>query len=88
MVQILLPVDIGSYAVSAKVEEANYDGDTSDILIITDLTAPVPDLPVLPDVTGECSAHSCCSDRNRFLCRGHYRYHRHSFPDYCARDNI
>ncbi|MDX2432640.1 MAG: MBG domain-containing protein, partial [Bacteroides sp.] len=53
---VVLPVDIGSYAVSAKVEEANYDGDASDVLIITDLTAPVPDLPVLPDLPGECSA--------------------------------
>jgi len=50
-----LPVDIGSYAVSVKVEEANYYGDDTDVLIISDLTPPVPDLPVLPDLTDECS---------------------------------
>ncbi len=52
---LTLPVDLGSYAVSVTVEEANYDGDASDILIVSDLTPPVPDLPVLPNVTAECS---------------------------------
>ncbi|MCK5138184.1 MAG: hypothetical protein KAR19_20550, partial [Bacteroidales bacterium] len=50
-----LPVDLGSYAVSADIEEANYNGNEAGILTISDLTAPVADLATLPDATGECS---------------------------------
>ncbi len=50
-----LPVDLGTYVVAANIEEANYNGDTSGILTISDLTPPVPDLAILPNATGECS---------------------------------
>ncbi|MCP4312014.1 MAG: hypothetical protein GY790_12180, partial [Bacteroidetes bacterium] len=50
-----LPVDPGIYTVLALIEEANYKGSATDILTITDLTAPVPDLATLPDATGECA---------------------------------
>jgi hypothetical protein len=50
-----LPVDLGTYTVLAEVEEANYDGSATDLLVISDLTPPVPDLATLPDLNGECS---------------------------------
>ncbi len=50
-----LPVDIGSYVVLAEVEEANYSGSATDNILITDLSAPVPDVDPLPDLTDECS---------------------------------
>jgi len=52
----VLPIDLGTYAVLAEVEETNYDGSAADNLVITDLTPPVPDMGSLPDATGECSA--------------------------------
>ena len=51
---VSIPTELGSYAVSADVEEANYSGNATGTLVITDLTPPVPDLAILPDVTGEC----------------------------------
>jgi len=50
-----LPVDIGAYTVLAEVGDLNYTGSASGTLTITDLTAPVPDLATLPDLTDECS---------------------------------
>ncbi len=52
---VTLPVDLGTYSVLADIEEANYAGTASEPLTITDLTAPVPDLAILPDATGECA---------------------------------
>ncbi len=50
-----LPIDLGTYTVLAEVEEANYEGSATDNLVITDLTAPVPDLATLPSLSDECS---------------------------------
>ena len=50
-----LPVNFGSYTVLAVVDDPNYMGTASDQLVITDLTAPVPDVAPLPDLLGECS---------------------------------
>ena len=50
-----LPVDYGTYAVIALVDDPSYAGSASDDLVITDLTAPVPDVTPLPDLNEECS---------------------------------
>jgi hypothetical protein len=50
-----LPVDVGTYTVLAEISDVNYVGSATDILSISDLTAPVPDLATLPDLTDECS---------------------------------
>jgi hypothetical protein len=50
-----LPVDFGSYAVMAQIIETNYSGTASDILSISDLTAPVPDVATLPTLIDECA---------------------------------
>ncbi len=50
-----LPVDLGTYSVFAEVTEANYTGSATDLLTITDLSAPVPDLAILPDLMDDCS---------------------------------
>ena len=50
----VLPVDIGQYEVIAAIEDDNYQGTASGTLTISDLTAPVPDQPVLPDLVDEC----------------------------------
>ncbi len=52
---VSIPTELGSYVVSADVEEANYSGNATGTLVITDLTPPVPDLAILPDASGECS---------------------------------
>ena len=51
----VLPVDVGTYTVFAEVTEANYTGSATDLLTISDLSAPVPDLAILPDLTDDCS---------------------------------
>jgi len=50
-----LPVDIGSYTVLAEVFDPNYTGSATDVLSISDLTPPIPDLIPLPDLSDECS---------------------------------
>ncbi len=50
-----LPVDLGTYSVFAEVNEANYTGSATDLLTISDLSAPIPDLPILPDLSDDCS---------------------------------
>ena len=50
-----LPVDVGTYTVLAELAEANYTGSATDILTISDLSGPVPDLAILPDLTDDCS---------------------------------
>ena len=50
-----LPVDLGSYTVTAEIAETNYTGNATAILTIADLSAPVPDVASLPVLTGECS---------------------------------
>jgi len=50
-----LPVDLGSYAVVADIVETNYTGSAGATLTITDNEGPVPDIPVLPVLSDECS---------------------------------
>ncbi len=50
-----LPVDIGSYTVLAEVFDPNYTGSATEVLSISDITPPVPDLVPLPDLSDECS---------------------------------
>jgi len=50
-----LPVDLGSYSVIAEIMESNYSGSATAILMIADLSAPVPDMATLPLLLDECS---------------------------------
>ena len=50
-----LPVDLGSHTVDAVIEDPNYSGSASDVLIISDLSGPVPDVASLPVLLDECS---------------------------------
>lgn len=50
-----LPVDPGTYAVVANIVDINYSGNASGTMTITDNEGPVPDVPVLPVLTDECS---------------------------------
>ena len=50
-----LPTEVGSYIVLAEVVEPDYTGSGTDMLTIYDALAPVPDVAVLPDLTGECA---------------------------------
>jgi len=50
-----LPIDLGSYTVDAVIEDQNYSGSASDILIISDLSGPVPDVASLPVLIDECA---------------------------------
>jgi len=50
-----LPVDLGSYTVVAQIFDPMYSGSATDILLINDLSAPVPDLATLPTILDDCS---------------------------------
>ncbi len=50
-----LPVDLGSHTVDAVIEDQNYSGSASDVLVISDLSGPVPDVASLPVLIDECS---------------------------------
>jgi hypothetical protein len=50
-----LPVDLGTYSVVAQIVDPVYDGSATDMLTISDLSAPVPDLATLPTLIDECS---------------------------------
>jgi hypothetical protein len=52
---IVLPTDPGTYTVFAEIDDDNYEGTASGILVITDDTAPVADVVTLSNVTDECS---------------------------------
>jgi hypothetical protein len=50
-----LPTEVGTYTVLVEVVESDYSGSATDVLTIYNLQAPVPDIAVLPDLTGECA---------------------------------
>jgi len=50
-----LPLDLGSYAVLAQIIDPEYSGSASDILTISDLSAPIPDIATLPTLIDECA---------------------------------
>ncbi|MEN8201906.1 MAG: MBG domain-containing protein [Bacteroidota bacterium] len=52
---ITLPMEPGTYEVSAIIADPNYYGSATGTLAIHDFGAPVPDLDVLPDLADECS---------------------------------